>query len=250
MRFLDTVMGIPMSLDIRDAGDHHAAAKEAFALLHEADAIFSPYLPGSQLSRLNRGELTLETTGPAFLEVHELAARFAAVSGGVFSLQAAPGRWDLNGIVKGWATQRAAQRLRVLGVANFVLNAGGDVVAAGGSGPGTAWNVGIRSPESPQRMMAVLALRDMAVATSATYERGLHIVDGRTGRSARAFASVSVVAADLTVADVLATTVFAMGPDGPRWAAERYDCSVLAQLADGTVTDAGELRRWLAPAPR
>ncbi|MCQ9164211.1 FAD:protein FMN transferase [Arthrobacter sp. STN4] len=250
MRFLDTVMGIPMSLDIRDAGDHHAAAKEAFALLHEADAIFSPYLPGSQLSRLNRGELTLGTAGALFLEVHDLAARFAAVSGGVFSLQTASGDSDLNGTVKGWAAQRAAQRLRTLGLANFCLNAGGDVVVAGGSGRGTAWNVGIRSPDSPQRMMAVLALRDMAVATSATYERGEHIIDGRTGLPACAFASVSVVAADLTIADVLATTVFAMGPDGPRWAAERYDCSVLAQLADGTFIDAGELRRWLVSAPK
>ena len=248
MRFLDTVMGIPMSIDIRDHGDHHAAAEQAFAILHEADAIFSPYRSNSELSRLNRDELTLGTVGPLFTEVHELASRFAAVSGGVFALQTGAGEWDLNGIVKGWAAQRAAHRLRALGVANFCLNAGGDVVAAGNSGPGKGWNVGIRSPGSAQQMMAVLSLRDMAVATSATYERGEHIINGRTGRTARGFSSVSVIAADLTTADVLATTVFAMGSDGPHWAAERYDCSILAQTEDGTFVDSGDLRRWLARA--
>ncbi|RAN76293.1 hypothetical protein B5P43_23485 [Bacillus sp. SRB_336] len=248
MRFLDTVMGIPMSIDIREAGDHQAAAAEAFALMHKADAIFSPYRPDSELSRLNRTELTLGTVGGLFTEVHELASRFEAVSGGVFALHSASGEWDLNGIVKGWAAQQAAQRLRKLGVENFCLNAGGDVIAAGNSEPGKAWNVGIRSPGSPKEMMAVLALQDMSVATSAAYERGEHILDGRTGRPARGFSSVSVISANLTTADVLATTVFAMGLDGPRWAAERYDCSILAQTEDGNFIDAGDLRRWLAPA--
>jgi FAD:protein FMN transferase len=246
MRFLETVMGIPMSIDIRDEGDHHEAAAEAFAQLHAADAMFSPYRPDSELSRLNRGEITLETVGGPFAEVVNLASRFATVSGGVFTLQSASGDWDLNGIVKGWGAQRAADKLRALGVANFCLNAGGDVIAAGNIATGKAWNVGIRSPQSAHQMMVVLALRDMAVATSATYERGEHILDGRTGKPARGFASVSVIAADLTTADVLATTVFAMGLDGPRWAAERYDCSILAQTQAGTFVDAGDLRRWLA----
>ncbi|WP_237762644.1 FAD:protein FMN transferase [Arthrobacter sp. ERGS1:01] len=241
-------MGIPMSIDIRDAGDHHVAAAEAFAILHEADDIFSPYLPNSELSRLNRFELTLETMGELFMEVHERASQFAALSGGVFSLHTASGQWDLNGIVKGWAAQGAADRLRAQGLANFCINAGGDVIAAGTFEPGKAWNVGIRSPQSPKHMMAVLALDDMAVATSATYERGGHIIDGRTGCTAHGFSSVSVIASDLTTADVLATTVFAMGSKGPRWAAERFDCSVLAQTENGTFIDAGDLRRWLAPA--
>jgi thiamine biosynthesis lipoprotein len=243
-------MGIPMSIDIRDEGDHHESVSKAFGVLREADAIFSPYLQDSELSRLNRLELSLETVGELFTEVYKLGSRFTTVTGGVFVLRSASGEWDFNGIVKGWAAQRAADRLRVLGLANFCLNAGGDIVVAGESEPGKPWNVGIRSPESPREMMAVLALRDMAVATSATYERGEHIIDGRTGSAPRGFSSVSVIAADLTTADVLATTVFAMGPDGPRWAAERYDCSILARTEGGTFIDAGDLRRWLAPAGR
>lgn len=250
MRFLDTVMGIPMSIDIRDPGDHHAAAAEAYAILHEADEVFSPYLKDSELSRLNRSELTLETVGGLFTEVRNLALRFETVTDGVFTQLDASGEWDLNGIVKGWAAQRAADRLRAAGLANFCLNAGGDVIASGHFEPGKPWKIGIRSPQSDQRMTAVLALSDMAVATSATYERGEHIFNGSTGRLARDFSSVSVIAADLTTADVLATTVFAMGADGPRWAAERYDCSILALTYTGAFIGAGELRRWLAPATR
>ncbi|WP_235500555.1 FAD:protein FMN transferase [Leifsonia sp. Root227] len=60
MRFVETVMGIPMSIDIRDAGDHSDAAARAFAVLREADARFSVYRPDSEVSAANRGEL-----GPA-----------------------------------------------------------------------------------------------------------------------------------------------------------------------------------------
>lgn len=246
MRFLESVMGIPMSIDIPGEGDHAAAAAAAFDALREADATFSPYRHESEISRLNRAEITLQEASPLFTEVVELGSRFESVSGGAFTLRDATGAWDLNGIVKGWAAQRAAERVRGRGVDSFCLNAGGDVVAAGNSRDGRPWNVGIRSPESAQDMIAVLSVRDMAVATSATYERGEHIIDGRTGRPPAGLSSVTVIAEDLVTADVLATTVFVLGPDGPAWAVERYDCSVLAVTDSRTIIDAGDLRRWIA----
>jgi FAD:protein FMN transferase len=57
-----------------------------------------------------------------------------------------------------------------------------------------------------------------------------------------------VIATDLTTADVLATIVFAMGEDGVGWAAERYDCGVLAVANSGRLVDGGDARRWLANA--
>jgi thiamine biosynthesis lipoprotein len=97
-------------------------------------------------------------------------------------------------------------------------------------------------------MIAVVALTDMSVATSGSYERGPHIVDGRTRQPAHGLTSVSVIAEDLTVADVLATTVYAMGEDGVGWAAERYECGILAVTEAGEFIDGGDVRRWLAPA--
>ena len=61
----------------------------------------------------------------------------------------------------------------------------------------------------------------MAVATSATYERGAHIVDPRTGLTALSLASVTIVGPDLTLADAYATAVFVMGIDGLDWISDR-----------------------------
>jgi FAD:protein FMN transferase len=253
MRVVETVMGIPMSIDVRDDhdngdGGHRIALDDAFRELRNADAIFSTYLPDSEISRLNRGELTLESVGADVRTVLETAERFSTVSGGTFTLRDSHGDWDLNGIVKGWAAQRAAELLVSRGLHDFCLNAGGDVIAAGHPEPGRPWMVGVRSPESAESMLAVFALSDRSIATSGAYERGNHIIDGRTGRAATGLSSASVIADDLTTADVLATIVFAMGEDGVGWAAERYDCGVLAVTDSGRLIDGGDARRWLANA--
>lgn len=52
MRFLEFVMGIPMSLDIPGDGDHAAAAAAAFDALREADAVFSTYRDETEISRI------------------------------------------------------------------------------------------------------------------------------------------------------------------------------------------------------
>ena len=56
-----------------------------------------------------------------------------------------------------------------------------------------------------------------AVATSATYERGAHIVDPRTGQPTTDLASVTVVGPDLTIVDAFATAIFVMGLPGLQW---------------------------------
>ena len=58
---------------------------------------------------------------------------------------------------------------------------------------------------------------DSRIATSATYERGAHIIDPSTGEATAAVASVTVVGPDLTFADAYATAVFVMGIDGLVW---------------------------------
>jgi thiamine biosynthesis lipoprotein len=60
----------------------------------------------------------------------------------------------------------------------------------------------------------VLTTRDGAVATSAAYERGDHVLDPHTGAPARAALSATVTGPDLTLADALATGLFAAGVAG------------------------------------
>jgi thiamine biosynthesis lipoprotein ApbE len=135
-----------------------------------------------------------------------------------------PGRGlDPCAMVKGWSVQWAAELLAARGARRFCLNAGGDVVAYGGP-----WRVGVRHPEQADRLCAVLEITDGAVATSARYERGDHILDGRSGRPATELLSVSVVAPSLTEADATTTAAFAMGAEGIEWAAAREGCEVFA----------------------
>jgi thiamine biosynthesis lipoprotein len=80
----------------------------------------------------------------------------------------------------------------------------------------------------------------MGVATSASYERGQHIVDPRTGRPSHAALSATVIGPDLTLADAYATTLFIMGPDGLAWLKEHdpaYDGFVVVDRLTTLATD-------------
>ncbi|MFD8302171.1 FAD:protein FMN transferase [Streptomyces sp. NPDC059690] len=223
-------MGFPVSLRVDDEDVPERAADAVFAWLREVDARFSPYRPDSEVCRYDRGELERHELSDDLVEVLDLCEHYRRATAGAFDVRL-PGRGlDPNAVVKGWSVQRAADLLRAAGARRFVLNAGGDVVAAGGP-----WRVGVRHPEHADKLCAVLELTDGAVATSARYERGDHIVDGRTGRPATGLLSLTVVASSLTEADAVATAAFAMGAEGIGWAASLPGCEVFAVDADGQV---------------
>lgn len=242
MRFLETVMGIPVSIDVRDERDAAAAAEHAFTVLRKADERFSAYRPDSELSLVNARGGGLTGVSAEFAEVVALGSAMAAASGGAFRIRRPDGSWDLDGVVKGWAADRAARVLAADGLQHYCLNAGGDVAVAGSPGGGRPWHVAVRSPDSATAVLAVLMSTDGGIATSGAYERGPHIIDGRTGTPATGLRSATVVADDLTTADLLATAVFALGPPGVRWAADHGARAVLAVAADGTPLGVGELR--------
>jgi thiamine biosynthesis lipoprotein len=125
----------------------------------------------------------------------------------------------LDGIAKGYIVDAIARVLDRLGVACYLIDAGGDIRTRGSREDGTAWAVGVRDPNGSDRFPDVVALRDGAVATSGTYEvyfdraRAFHhIVDARTGWSPTHSVSASVLAPSATAADALATAVLVMEP--------------------------------------
>ena len=59
------------------------------------------------------------------------------------------------------------------------------------------------------------------MATSGTYERGLHIYNPHTGQPVDYYTSLTVVGPDIYETDIYATAAFAMGPDGLDWLAEQ-----------------------------
>ena len=230
MRRVEHIMGFPISLRIDDDNVPGVAADAVFAWLHEVDDRFSPFKPDSEVSRLDRGELESGELSGDLTEVLGLCEEYRVATKGAFDVRL-PGRGlDPCAMVKGWAVQRAADLLEAAGVRTYCLNAGGDVVAAG-----RPWRVGVRHPEHADQLCTVLELTEGGVATSARYERGDHILDGRTGRPATGLLSLTVVAPTLTEADATATAAFAMGAEGIDWAAAREGCEVFAVDADRQV---------------
>jgi thiamine biosynthesis lipoprotein len=209
-------MGTVITVDVRDPDVEPAALEAAFAWFREVDETFSTFRRDSEISRLSRGEITAPECRSEMREVLGLCAEVERRSGGAFDIHAG-GRLDPSGLVKGWSVERAAAMLQVAGARNFFIGAGGDVIVRGEPAPGQPWRVGVRHPELADRVAAVLAVGDLAVATSGCYERGEHILDPRTGRAPQGLLSVTVVGPSLTYADAFATAAFVMGEAGVTW---------------------------------
>ena len=191
-----------MGMPVRVEGAVDAA--RVFAWLRWVDATFSTYRSDSEISRLDRGELV--EPHPLVRSVLARCEALRVETGGLFDVRAG-GRLDPSGYVKGWAVQRAA----AFGRGRFLIDAGGDMVLRG------RWRVGVRHPYETDRLAAAITVADCAVATSARYERGDHIIDPRTGRAARGLSSVTIVGDDLGTVDAYATAAFVAGD--PAWTA-------------------------------
>jgi thiamine biosynthesis lipoprotein len=164
----------------------------------------------------------------------ELAARCPLVGHGGLWLAAAPGgacwarlarpgmRVGLGGVAKGWAVDEAARALRALGFRDFLLQAGGDLYAAGRRGA-APWRVAVRAPHGgPLDALATLDVEDAAFSTSGDSERFFeqggrryhHVLDPRTCRPARGGQAATVLAPTALQAEVLSKAVLVEGPGG------------------------------------
>jgi thiamine biosynthesis lipoprotein len=226
-------MGTVFSFDVRTPGVGAVAVDEAEAWLRWVDATFSTYRPTSEISRLARGEITRAECAEDVRAILLECERLEAVTCGFFSMYAG-GALDPSGLVKGWAIERASDILVEHGSSAHCVNGGGDVQCAGSAALGQPWRVGIAHPLRPGTLAAVVVGSDLAVATSGTAERGAHVLDPHTGRSADRLASVTLVGRRLGTVDAYATAAFAMG-DGARGFIEHVDgVEAYAVRSDGS----------------
>ncbi len=229
----------------------HRAIDAAFAETAEIHDRMSFHAAESDVSRLNRQALDRPVAvHPHTLAVLREAQRIAADSCGCFDITVAAqlvewgmlprppcryrpdalGSWrdiqllaggevrfhrpiwiDLGGIAKGYAVDRAIDRLRRHGVVEACVNAGGDLRVLGP----TSERIHLRSGAGRDGRLAVLALQDGSVASSGggvgdqcARSHGPH-VDGRQRRPIGARSFVSVVAEQCVVADALTKVVLA-----------------------------------------
>ncbi|MGM0366281.1 MAG: FAD:protein FMN transferase [Actinomycetota bacterium] len=125
----------------------------------------------------------------------------------------------LGGIAKGYAVDRALEVLKEEGIRHALVNAGGDIMTTGPKPDGGYWTIALENPDNREEKIAVLNVADKAVTTSGNYERYFdpekeahHIIDPRTGYSSDQCISTTIVSNSCMDADVLATSIFVLGP--------------------------------------
>jgi thiamine biosynthesis lipoprotein len=234
-------MGTAISVELADplpAEVLDRLADDAYAWFREVDERFSTYKPDSEVNRLARGEIGSSERSADMLHVQEACSRLWSDTAGFFDAYAT-GHFDPSGYVKGWSVQVASDRLVKAGSVNHCINAGGDVCVRGKSPDGQPWRIGIQHAWERMKLAWVLGVTDCAVATSGTYERGLHVINPFTGEGAHVLRSVTVVGPDLAVADAYATAAMAMGLPALDWLArlEGYESAVMTEDGRAFVSD-------------
>jgi FAD:protein FMN transferase len=146
------------------------------------------------------------------------------------------GAWiDTGAFGKGAALGAARSALRRHGIESAFLNFGGQVLALGAD-RGAPWVVPVAHPSRRGEPAMQIWVRDRSASTSSQSERYVeiggrrlgHILDPRSGEPVPAWGSVTVVAEDPTLADVLSTALLVLGPEAAlAWAGSREDIGVL-----------------------
>jgi len=152
-------------------------------------------------------------------------------------------RIDLGGIAKGYSVDRGIEILQKQGFSRAMVNAGGDTRIIGDRF-GKPWMVGIRDPDQEGKTFLRMPLTDTAFSTSGDYERYFdengkrfhHIIDPKTGDSARKCRSVTIISGNATRTDALTKSVFVMGPEeGIKFIDTLPDVDAVAVAPDGKV---------------
>lgn len=121
-------------------------------------------------------------------------------------------------IGKGYAADKAKQKLQQLGVKSGIVNASGDLSAWGYQSDGKPWTIGIADPNT-KSPFGFLSITNTAVATSGNYEKFAtingkkysHTINPKTGMPVTGIKSVTIISPHAEISDALATPVTVMG---------------------------------------
>ena len=208
------IMGMPVTIEVVDSGVTVQNLDSVFAYFEYVDRKFSTYKPDSEISLINRQEVTLEQSSEDMQTIFTMAEQTRQETDGFFNIDR-NGVYDPSGIVKGWAIYTASELLRQAGLEDYYVDAGGDIQLSGKNAQGQDWRVGIQNPFNHNEIVKVLSVQNCGVATSGTYVRGPHIYNPKNSdQPVTGIVSLTVIGPDIYEADRFATAAFAMGPAG------------------------------------
>lgn len=132
---------------------------------------------------------------------------------------------NFNAIAQGYSVDLMAELLDGYDLMNYYVELGGELKVKGNNADGEAWRIGIDRPiagNSERKLIAILSLKDAALATSGNYRKYYeidgkkysHTIDPKTGFPVQHnLLSATVVSDDCYRADALATAFMVMGTE-------------------------------------
>lgn len=235
---------------------------ELEAKMKEVDNALSMFNKESIISRVNNNQPV--ALNPMFVEVYQQAQQISEDTDGAFDITVGPlvNAWgfgfkneqmptpeqvdsllkirsqlDFSAIAKGYGCDVVARTLAAQGIENYMVEIGGEVVTHGSNPQGNPWRIGVTKPtdDSLQTddsgLQAVLAVTDMAMATSGNYRnfyyqggrKYAHTIDPRTGYPVQhELLSATVFAPTCAQADAYATAFMVLGMEGAKAVLQRH----------------------------
>lgn len=153
-----------------------------------------------------------------------------------------PALLDFSAIAKGFAVDALADQLRALGIADFLVEIGGELLGEGIKPDGQPWWVEVERVPDARLAPIRVALHGLAVATSGDYRRHFthkgrryaHTLDPRTGMPlGNGVATVTVLHAECMMADAWATALSVLGPEQGMALAEREGLAAHMVVREG-----------------
>lgn len=239
---IDTLIRMSRDMELRSEGRFNAASGALIRMwgFHTSQYPVTTPIPGSDALQ---AVLSLEPSA-SDIQIEDGQARSPNPSV----------QLDFGGIAKGYAVDRVVTILAEHEIHNFIINAGGDLRAAGGN-PQRPWRVGITGPDG---LLGGIEIQgNEAVFTSGVSqrfaqhgsERYPHIIDPRSGMPVSGFSSVTVISREGWFADACATALMVAGPD--EWAKLASELgleSVLVVTSDGAVQATPQMQaRLISP---
>ncbi len=130
---------------------------------------------------------------------------------------------DFSALAKGYGVDQVGIALEKKGIANYLVDIGGEVRAKGINKKGIPWQLGINTPSTDAAIsdyLAIIALDNRSMATSGNYRnfyevngiRYAHTLNPKTGYpELNRLLSATVIADDCMMADGYATAFMTMG---------------------------------------
>lgn len=253
--------------------------------LQKVDNELSMFNQASTVARLNRGEQGVERSA-MFNEVYKLAQMVNRESDGAFDVTVTPlvnawgfgfkndqmptpqqvdslkkirNQMDFSAIAKGFASDVVARLLESKGIANYMVEIGGEIVTRGVNETRLPWKVGVVRPtddmlSANSELQTVLNVTDIAMATSGNYrnyyykdgKKYAHTIDPKTGYPVQhSLLSATVLTKECAVADAYATSFMVMGIEKAKKVLERHPELMVYFIY---TTDNGKYDVWFSPS--